>query len=293
MWFGRLFLVALLADASIAVAAQDPLDTVRQLYASADYEATLAALDLAARAPAPERAAEIDYYRALCLIALGRTADADVVIEHIVVANPRYEPSEDEAGPRVRAAFKRVRSRVLPGVAREHYATGKAAYDGKDFARAEENFQKVLDLTQGLATEDASLTDLRTLAGGFLDLSRAARIRLEAETAPEPAPEPPAAAEAAPAWIEPPVDSVVIVQTLPPWNPTWLGPQSQREFRGAVEVVIDERGDVTAVRMIEPVHPAYDPQLLAAAKAWKYQPARRNGKPIASTRRVDVVLRPN
>ncbi|MGE3885124.1 MAG: hypothetical protein AB7H81_01700 [Vicinamibacterales bacterium] len=46
------------------------------------------------------------------------------------------------------------------------------------------------------------------------------------------------------------------------------------------------------MRVLEPIHPAYDPQLLAAAKAWKCLPARRNRKPIVSTRRVDVVLRP-
>jgi TonB family protein len=290
MWLWRLTLVALLAGVPVAAAAQDALDQVRQLYASADYEATLAALDRAEAVPAPERTAEIDYYRALCLIALGRTADADVVIERIVAANPQYEPGEDEAGPRVRAAFTSARRRILPRIAREQYTAGKAAYDRKDFDKAEEEFQKVMDVTEGLSLEDAGLADLRTLAGGFLDLSRAARARLE----PEPTPElPPLESQPAPASIEPPIDSVAIRQELPPWNPTWLGAHSQLEFRGSVEVTINESGDVTSVRMLEPIHPAYDPQLLAAAKTWKYQPAHRNGKPIVSTRRVDVVLRPN
>lgn len=289
MWLWRPLLVALLMVAPVA-AAQDVLDQVRQLYASADYEATLAALERAEAVPAPERAAEIDYYRALCLIALGRTADADVVIERIVTANPRYEPGEDEAGPRVRAAFASVRRRILPEIARDQYTAAKAAYDRKDFDRAEAGFQKVMDVTEGLSSEDAGLADLRTLAGGFLDLSRAARARLTPAPAPEP---PPPASQPAPVSAEPPSDSVIIRQELPPWNPTWLGAQSRLEFRGAVEVIIDERGDVASVRLLEPIHPAYDPQLLAAAKAWKYQPARRNGKPIVSSRRVDVVLRPN
>lgn len=288
MWLGLLVLVALLVNPAATAAAQDPLETARALYASADYEATLAALDRAAAVPAPERAAEVDYYRALCLIALGRTADADMVIERLVVANPRYEPGDEEAGPRVRAAFRSVRRRVLPGVAREHYTSGKAAYERQDLEKAEVDFSNVLDVTEGLAAEDASLADLRTLASGFLDLVRAARAKREPE--PEPPPPPP---DPDPAPVEPPVDSVAISQVLPPWNPTWLGSQSRLEFRGSVEVVIDEHGNVTSVRVIEPVHPAYDPQLLAAAKAWKYQPARRNGKPIVSTRRVDVVLRPD
>lgn len=286
MWIGFLVLVALLVNPSATAAAQDSLEAARALYASADYEATLAALDRASAVPAPERAAEVDYYRALCLIALGRTTDADMVIERLVVANPHYEPGDEEAGPRVRAAFRSVRRRVLPGVARVHYTSGKAAYDRQELEQAEADFRKVLTVTEGLAAEDAGLADLRTLASGFLDLARAARARRE----PEPPPPPP---DPEPAPVEPPVDSVAISQVLPPWNPTWLGSQSRLEFRGSVEVVIDEQGNVTSVRVLEPIHPAYDPQLLAAAKAWKYQPARRNGKPIVSTRRVDVVLRPD
>jgi len=291
MWLLRLVLVVSLAGMpDAAAAAQDAFDQVRQLYASADYEAILAALDRAEAVPAPERTAEIDYYRALCLIALGRSADADLVIERIVAANPRYEPGEDEAGPRVRAAFTSVRRRLLPEIAREHYTAGKGAYDRKDFSKAEEDFQKVLDVTENLSSEDAGLADIRTLAGGFLDLSRAARASLEPEPAPEP---PPPASEPVPASNQPPRDAIALSQELPPWNPTWLGSQSRLEFRGSVEVIIDERGDVTSVRMLEPIHPAYDPQLLSAAKAWKYQPAHRNGRPIVSSRRVDVVLRPN
>jgi TonB family protein len=290
MWLWRLTLVALLAGVPVTAADQDALDQVRQLYASADYEATLVALDRAEAVPAPERTAEIDYYRALCLIALGRTADADVVIARIVAANPQYEPGEDEAGPRVRAAFASVRRRLLPQIARDQYTAGKAAYDRKDFGTAEEDFRKVMEVTEGLTSEDADLADLRTLAGGFLELSRAARVELEPPPAPEP---PPPASQPVPVATEPPSDSIVIQQALPPWNPTWLGSQSRLEFQGSVEVTIDEKGDVTSVRILAPIHPAYDPQLVAAAKAWKYQPARRNGKPIVSTRRVDVVLRPN
>ena len=33
-------------------------------------------------------------------------------------------------------------------------------------------------------------------------------------------------------------------------------------------------------------------ELLEAATHWRYRPAQRNGKPVASNKRVDVVLRP-
>jgi hypothetical protein len=67
---------------------------------------------------------------------------------------------------------------------------------------------------------------------------------------------------------------------------------TQLEFRGAIEVTIDEAGAVTAARTIERIHPFYDPLLLEAAKGWRYEPARLDGQPVVSVKRVDVVLRP-
>jgi outer membrane biosynthesis protein TonB len=85
---------------------------------------------------------------------------------------------------------------------------------------------------------------------------------------------------------------VAISQVLPPWNPASFGSQYQSEFRGAVEVTIDENGAVSAAKIIEPIHPVYDPLVIEAATRWRYVPARLDGKPVASTKRVDVILRP-
>jgi TonB family protein len=291
-------LSALMAATPSQVAAADTLDVVRQLYASADYESALVALD---RLVPEEIAAvtETDRYRALCLMALGRTADAEAVFERIVRANPSYEPDGQEP-PRVRAAFTSVRTRVLPDVARELYNDGKTAYDRKDYPAAITAFERTMSVLEHLEADDRTLGDLRTLAGGFLDLSRAA---VKPAPAPPPPPEPtpaessppPTASappEPAPGVSEPAKGPAVIQQHLPPWNPAWFGSQFQSEFRGAVEVVIDESGAVVSARVIEPIHPDYDRQLLDAATRWRYVPAERNGKPVASTKRVDVILRP-
>jgi outer membrane biosynthesis protein TonB len=185
-----------------------------------------------------------------------------------------------------------VRARVLPDVARALYAEAKVAYDRKDYPAAVAAFERSVDILSSLESADPSLRDLITLASGFLDLSRAA-------TAPKPPAPPPVAAEPAPPpvpadpqAVTPPTEPVAIEQGLPPWNTVWLGAQAQMEFRGAVEVAIDETGAVTSARIVDTVHPAYDPLLLGAAAQWRYVPARRNGKPVASTKRVDVVLRP-
>ena len=56
--------------------------------------------------------------------------------------------------------------------------------------------------------------------------------------------------------------------------------------------IIDERGNVTNVRIIRTVHVLYDPILLKAARDWKYEAPRVSGKPIATVRRAEIVLKP-
>jgi TonB family protein len=295
---GVLF-IALLATGVAQPSESDPLDAVRQLYASADYESALAALERLPPNGTPAAMVEAQRYRALCLIALGRTADAEQVIEQIVRIDPSYQPDEQEA-PRIRAAFASVRARILPLVARAHYADAKAAYERRDFKAAASAFERTIAVIDTLESDDPALVDLRTIARGFGDLSRAAVATAAPGPAPaatpkpaaEPTPPPTPEPEAKTDTTDTPTGPVVIQQTMPPWNPAWFGSQYQSEFRGAVEVTIDEQGVVTAARIVEPVHPAYDPQLLDAATRWRYEPARRGSQPVVSVKRVDIVLRP-
>ena len=169
----RFTLTALLISAT-AVSAQDALGPVRDLYASAAYEEALTALGrMKAEAPASEL--EIDRYRVLCLMALGRGTEADSVMESMIAADPLYQPSAADASPRVRSAFTAVRQRVLPGVARSLYLEAKAAYDRKAYPEAIKALEKtmlVIDAIEAPAKNE--LADLRVLASGFLDLSRVA-----------------------------------------------------------------------------------------------------------------------
>ena len=289
-------LVTLMAAGPAQVGAADTLDVVRQLYASADYESALQALDRLA-ATDGATGAETERFRALCLMALGRAADAEAVFERIIRADPSYQPGEQEP-PRVRAAVASVRARILPEVARALYAEAKTAYDRKDFAAAVPAFERTMSMLDGVESNDRTLGDLRTLTAGFLDLSRAALV--PPPPPPAPAPELSPAANAGPPEPAAPTARAVefttgpevVQQVLPPWNPAWFGAQFQSEFRGAVEVVIDESGAVISARIVEAIHPAYDLQLLESATRWRYVPAQRNGKPVVSTKHVDVVLRP-
>lgn len=62
------------------------------------------------------------------------------------------------------------------------------------------------------------------------------------------------------------------------------------EFKGSVEVVIDAEGKVTSAKLVQSVHPRYDQVLLAAARAWRYKPATKNGAPVEYVKVVDIKL---
>ena len=277
-----------------AAAAQDALATARGLYASAAYEDALMALGKVAPDVRATAGAEIDKYRVLCLIALNRPLEADRVIESIIASDPFYQPDAADAPPRVRTAFNSVRNRTLPVVARKMYADAKAAYDRKAYpeaARSLEQTIRVIDLVD--APKRGELNDLRLLAAGFLELSRGASAAATASPlASRPVVLTPlrSAELTRPAEL-PPTDLVVLKQDLPPLPPALLT-MGRSEYRGFVEIDVDETGSVTAARMLQSVHASYDPLLLRATRDWKYEPPRASGKPIASRKRVEILLKP-
>src|SRR5204862_4705323 len=113
-----------------AAGAQESLMAARDLYTAAAYEDALALLNrLRASAHRADDSRYIEQYRAFCLLALGRTTDAERAIEAVVTAAPQYRPSESDASPRVRLAFRDVRRRMLPDIIQQRYAEAKGAYD--------------------------------------------------------------------------------------------------------------------------------------------------------------------
>lgn len=281
-----------------ALFAQDSLSAARDLYASAAYEdalAVLSRLNMAGLRPDDGRTA--DQYRALCLLALGKTAEASQAIEAVVAGQPLYRPTDGEVSPRVRAAFSDVRQRVLPGLVQQRYGVYKTAFDRKDYRTASAGFNELLalyaDPDLALAGTRPPLSDLRVLIGGFYELS------LQAST-PPPAPEPPPArtAIASPQQLpEPPklyssadgdvVPPVVVRQQLPPYPG-----QVTRPMVGAIEVVIDENGYVVQAAMRASVVPSYDRQVVSSAQNWRYRPATRNGAPVKYRKMVQVAVTP-
>jgi TonB family protein len=61
---------------------------------------------------------------------------------------------------------------------------------------------------------------------------------------------------------------------------------------GALEIVIDETGNVVQAAMRGAVAPAYDRQVVNAAQNWRYKPATINGVPVKFRKMVQVVITP-
>ena len=163
--------------ASALAVAQDQLSTARDLYASASYDEALTLLtqvhDAIGAGPVADRA---EQYRAFCLFALGRTAEATAVAERLITANPLLSV-ENDASPRIVSMFSDARKRLLPPLIRDQYRSARASMDKKDYAGAEPQLVKVRRLLDEAATvglSDETLADLGVLVDGFLDLARSA-----------------------------------------------------------------------------------------------------------------------
>jgi TonB family protein len=295
----------------------DALTQVRELYALASYEEALSRLDAVGTSVNPGRAAQ---YRALCLLGLGRTADADRTLEQLVMEHPGYSMPEDEVSPRLATMFKQTRQRLLPAAARARYAQAKTLFDRQQFEDAARGFREVDSLLsdEAFIAANDGLRDLKVLSEGFRNLAegeitkanQAARTPAPvtgAQAAPVPAVSTPAAPSAPPvpvaaapvtaastvpviysesdSSVQAPTD---VTRRLPAWNPPPA--LARMEFRGVLEVIINEQGAVTATEMVEAVHASYDPVLLEAAKRWRFRPATRNGSAVQYRKTFEIVL---
>ena len=150
--------------------AQDRLQAVRDLYASAAYEDALSAVgkfDVAEPSP------EAEQYRVFCLVALGRVAEADQAVERLLTARPEYHPNSTEASPRIQALFAQVRQRVGPALVKRTYQRARAAMERRDRDSAVAEFEAMLRMADDPDVRaDPAMAELKELGAGFLELSR-------------------------------------------------------------------------------------------------------------------------
>ena len=293
--------VALISASGMAFGGQQSVQTVKDLYAAAAYEEALAAV-----AGLPPAQPEVEKYRVFTLTALGRRDEAQKVMESLIQADPLYTLSPAETPPRVQEAFEAVRQRLLPGVIRQLYLDARAALERKERPIAIAQFERLLTIIDAAGPSGASIGDLRILAAGFLDLSKAlpaaeapVNTAPTTETTGQPQPARPAnttspaeggATERTSAAL---TESrpVAVKQDLPPWVPNDAITR-RTAYTGLVRVRVGIDGRVENAEIVKATHPLYDVALLRAARTWVYEPAKRNGAPVVSEVNVEINLRP-
>jgi TonB family protein len=297
--------------------ADDALKEARLLYGTASYEEALLALvdvnDL-------DVIDQVDEYRALCLLALHRDAEAEDAIERLVARHPLQRDGQSDQSPKFTSVYRAVRVRIVPGLANSAYRSALASFDAKDYSTAERQFGDALELLHSVDAP-AARRDWEMLAAEFRVLAglRSAPVEpppvLESTPAPvlewTPAPvleSPPAMVGSSPAAepvlpapfapvprvydktdldVTPPVE---INRTMPPWNPPW--PQvASRTYAGQLQLVIGKDGRVTSAEILQPSFSAYDWLLMRAVKQWQYAPALKRGVPVEYRQTFEYALR--
>lgn len=302
--FGALFVLALAsspaAGAQSAVAVD--LAAVRELYASASYEEALSRLATA------ETLSDVDLaeqYRALCLLALGRNEEAEKAIERILARKPFYTMATSDVSPRLVTMYRDVRHRMLPDLARAYYSRGKASFEAKDYADAAVALKQLLAILDDgeMAGQESSVADLRLLGKGFLDLADA-QVAAAARATPA---RPPAPAVAGGSRlysgddldVRPPA---VVNQDLPTWAVS-RRMISGAEYRGVLEVVVNEAGAVESATLRQPLTGpsaddagaqelrTYEADVVAAARLWRFRPATLDGRPVKFRRLIGILVK--
>jgi len=303
------FAAAVVVLSLASTPAQNGVDAARQLYAAAAFDEALAALTKLGESPdlTPADLRQVDEYRMFSLYALGRAADAEAVAETLLRRDPLMSLQSSDASPRLQAAFKGVRTRLLPVLVRERYRAGRAAVEGKDFADAARAFtdaQQLIDEAEKSMVSDSGLADLRVLVDGFLVLSTSRRpdapdatdttqatsaLRLEAALPPADS----ATAEKSFYSLED-VDVVppAVVSQVVPNVPDAIRPEVMRAGRPLVITVeIDPAGRVRRASIVVSVNPYYDEMVVSSTSRWRYKPATRSGVPVPYQKVIAIAVR--
>jgi TonB family protein len=252
--------------------AQEDISTVEQLYAAAFFREALAVLDRSALTSGTDTL-EAAEYKILCLFALEEVERAHVEIEKLLLKFPKHQPSPVRFSPQRRQQFEEARRRVLPRILRTRYAEARASFEAKRYEEAVQRFTWIRDVLQHIE-HDPPLTDVRTLASGFLDLSRAA------------------ASEAGTIYDESSAEVVPPVALTPILPPISADVSVAIHNQGLFEIVVDESGGVESFSVRRSVRADYDALVLEGSRNWRFKPATRKGQPVKFRKTIEMYAVP-
>ncbi len=188
-WMTRLLVGTGVVLTTIAtLRADDPLKEVGRLYSTAAYEEALLAMVKVDDSAVID---QIDEYRALCLLALDRDADAERVVEGLVARHPLGLDGLNEQAPKFTSVYRAVRAWLVPELANKAYHSAVASFEARDYATADQQFGEALELLHSVEPP-ASQRDWELLASEFRVLAALRTAPVEPqpvlESRPVPAP---------------------------------------------------------------------------------------------------------
>jgi hypothetical protein len=220
--------------------------------------------------PAAGESLEAAEQRAGALFAEGRTEEAVVFFDGIVMKNPLYQLDPLRSTPEALAAFQASKRRLLPAITRRYYQEARMAYDAGDFSMTLAKGERALTLLRDvdLDPSDAGLsgevTDLMALATAARTLEES-RIYTKADrdvTPPRP------------------IGRQLSTASLSGKSP----------LTGRLELVVGRTGEVETVKLDTPVNGYHDRMIVSAAKAWHYRPALRKGHAVRYSMVMSITL---
>jgi hypothetical protein len=209
--------------------------------------------------------------RGSALLAAGDIAGAGIVFDSIVMRDPRYRLDAAQATPEVADALKRSKQAIVPTLARSHNDAGLAALDRGDFSLAVTEAERSLRLLEDPDIGSAGEESRR--AAGELLLTASAAAHADEQT-------------------------VYTADNNDVTPPRPLGRQLPAQSRraapsdaiGRLEILVGRSGAVERVTLHTPTNAYQERMIVSAAKAWRYRPALRNGRPVRFSLLVSITL---
>jgi hypothetical protein len=208
--------------------------------------------------------------RATQLLAQGQTVEAALAFDALVMSNPLYEPKASELTPESLAAFRTSQRLLLPVIAQRTYDRARAALAGGDADRA-----------LRLGKDTVAILE-RPLTNAPPELREQVQELLAAATAAKMAAEEVVYSESDRGVIGPRPLSRQFPLTPP------IGVPPHRV--GTLEIVVGKEGNVDFVKLHTPLNRYHERMIVSAAKAWTYQPATKDGRPVKCRIMVKVNL---
>jgi hypothetical protein len=200
----------------------------------------------------------------------GLTAEASMALDAMVMANPLYEPRTTDMTPEALAAFRASQRTILPGTAQARYDRAVEALAAGD-----------PDWAIALAQESLAIID-RRLGGQPIQLrQQVATFIAQASEAAVLVNE--VVYTDADRDVTPPVR---LTRGFPATPPVGVPPNRV----GWLDMIIGRDGQVEFVKLNTPLNRHHERMIVSPAKAGRYRPATKNGRPVRYRIMVKVNL---